>query len=214
MVTNYQYVNYIVNAQTTGQAGQQPGTNSPPAPSTTQNNAISVSSGASTTRKVIITVVAVLIAIVAVYAIANSAGNGAPPTTTTSPTTSPTTSIYYPSNTTLNPSTSNPNGTSCNDFVVSQSDFNTITKGTCYWKGGPLSVYYGSGNSGSINLSITNTRTGVSMVALYSNKTCSTYTGTYNLTTGQYLIEFIDGKGNGKCGNAFVSLSNYTTPAS
>ena len=47
MVADYQYMNYIVNAQTTGQAGQQPGTNSPPAPSTTQNNALSVSSGVS-----------------------------------------------------------------------------------------------------------------------------------------------------------------------
>ena len=201
MVADYQYMNHIVNAQTKGQAEQRSQAGSSPIPTTTQNNTVSVSSGASTMRKAIIAIVVVLIAVVIVYAIANLAGIRALHTTT---------SIYYPGNTTLNPSTSNLNGASCGDFVVSQSNFNTLTNGTCYWNGGPLSVYYGSGNSGSINLSVTNTRTGISLVALYSNKTCSTYTGTYNLTAGQYLIEFVDGKGNGTCGNAFVGLSNIT----
>ena len=219
MATDYPYVNHIINTQSTGQE-QQGTAGAQPTSSKSQNNSTSNPSGTPLTRKAAIAVVAVLIVIVAVYAIANSVGNKAPPITTTLSTTSinttttinPTTSIYYPSNTTLNPLTSSPNGTSCENFVVSQSGYNTVTKGTCYWNGGLLSVYYGSGNSGSINLSITNTRTGISLVALYSNKTCSTYTGTYNLTAGPYLIEFIDGTGKGNCGNAFVGLSNYTAP--
>ncbi len=209
-----QYINGILNTQSVSR--EQRGTiisRGAQSNSGNQNRLIRISPMKPFTGKAAITIIAaivvVIIAIVVIYEVVNYSRSTALPSTTISFVTSlPATSTYYPNNTSLNPSISSPNGAPCNGFTVSTSAYITTVKGECVWSGGTLSVYYGSGNSGSIDLSITNADTGTTPIALSSNTTCSTYTGTYDLPAGHYIVEFSNGAGKGSCGNTFVRLSN------
>jgi len=116
-----------------------------------------------------------------------------------------------------NPGTSSANYTSCNNFVVAttaQSYYgeHTAATGMCTWNGGVLNIYYGSGDSGAVNFTITGSD-GVTYAELYPYSTtwCNSYYGATYLPAGTFTVKEVVGRGGGACGAAFVELNGSTS---
>ena len=109
--------------------------------------------------------------------------------------------------TTIAPSGSSLNGTSCGSFNLSTALEGARLYGTCTWGGGPISIYAAGGNSGYVSYTISGGPNNVTYAHNSTTARCSTPMGSVYLPAQTYRIKMATGVGGGDCGNATLQLS-------
>ncbi len=96
---------------------------------------------------------------------------------------------------------------SCNNYILSTSDYPTTVHGECYWTGGDLSLYTGGGDSDYSHVYV-NGSNGANYLEESGTSTYLQYNTMNSLPLQNYYLSLTDGSGGGSGGNATAKLNN------